>query len=144
MISVGDFLAGFPEFSAVPEATVNYWITQAYNQLNATLLGTQIDYAAALYTAHNLVPAKKALDALKTGAAIGDAISPVQTKTVGGVTVTFDTASAAIEGAGQWNSTRYGQLLYPLIRGASLGGIYTKPWRSGHSYSRGARGLMGW
>ena len=142
MITAAQFIAAFPEFSTSPLDPVSFWLTQAYSQLDGYRLGTQLDYAAMLFTAHNMSLANQAaLASAGAGAAIGGVAAPMQSKTVGPVSASYDTASVAIEGAGQWNATSYGQRLYPLLRGASLGGTYVgapcrhewpppfRPWR---------------
>lgn len=127
MITYQSFVIGFPEFTdsaTFPTATVNYWIAQAYSQLNSRNLGAQIDYAASLFTAHNLVLAAQSMNAAASGAPVGAASGPISGKAAGGLSVTYDTGAAAIPGAGVWNSTSYGQRLYLLMRGAASGTFY--------------------
>ncbi len=140
MIAYADFIAAFPEFAARPESQISWWISQAYAQLNGCRLGTQIDYAASLYVGHNLSLAPAAAGG--TGAT-GGAASAMSDKTVGSVSAGYDTQNSAIQGAGVWNATSYGQRLYPLLRGASLGVSYVASRRGSPMGGGGFRGIMG-
>jgi len=141
MIDAAQFIAAFPEFASSPTTSVSFWLAQGYSQLDSFRLGAQIDYAAMLFAAHNIALGNQAALAASGGSAIGNVAAPMQSKTVGPVSAAYDTTVASIEGAGQWNATSYGQRLYPLLRGASLGGTYVgaprrhewppafRPWR---------------
>ena len=123
-ITADIFVGNFPEFgntARFPPTQISFWLNQAYAQLDACRWDTALDYGAQLFAAHNLVLSDRAAQAAAKDASIGDAANPVQTKTVGGVTVTFDTTAGSIEGAGQWNATSYGQRFYALMRGISAG-----------------------
>lgn len=142
MISAAQFIAAFPEFNSSPTTSISFWLAQAYSQLDGYRLGVQTDYAAMLFAAHNIsLGNQAAMAGAASGQAIGGIAAPIQSKTVGPVSAAYDTTVVSIEGAGQWNATSYGQRLYPLLRGASLGGTYVgaprkcewpptfRPWR---------------
>ena len=54
----------------------------------------------------------------------GDSLGPVSSKSVGGVSISYDSGSISIAGAGAWNATSYGQRLYKLLQSAAMGGRY--------------------
>jgi hypothetical protein len=99
--------------------------------LSARRFGSEIDLAAMLFTAHNLALGARDMAAAQSGAPPGEATGPTASKTVGPVSASFDTAATAIDGAGAWNATSYGQRLYTLMRKYSLGMIYSPGPRRG-------------
>lgn len=121
------FVAAFPEFSnatTYPQAGVNFWIAQGYIQLNARRFGTSLDLAVMLFTAHNVVlGAQAAATATGTGI-VGSASGPLQSKSVGPVSASYDASIVATEGAGIYNATSYGQRLLQLIRAYCGGPVY--------------------
>lgn len=125
-IAPPDLLVAFPEFSNVttyPTATVQFWITQGYSTLNASLFGTDLDYAVMLYTAHNVVLAARNARDGAAGQIVGDVKGPVASKTVGPVSISYSGASNTT-GAGEYNLTSYGQRLYALMQAYSAGPKY--------------------
>src|SRR5271166_547267 len=125
MFAVDQFLIMFPEFAGTPEPMIATWETQAYQQIDAIRLGANLDYAAMLWTAHNVYLCKRAaLSAGTGGVNFGGALTVTSGKTVGSVSQTYDTQAAAIPGAGEYNATSYGQQYYRLVQGASLGGFH--------------------
>lgn len=118
-VSYLDFVVAFPEFSNVgtyPETQINFWIQQAYTQLNTVRYGRSLDLAAMLFVAHNVVLSARAARSANAGGIVGDATGPVASKSVGPVSVSYDAAATAIQGAGIWNATTYGQQLYRMMR----------------------------
>lgn len=129
-ISYADFLAGFSEFSNVadyPQTSFVFWQQMAYADLNPIRLKTDLDLAAALYIAHNLVLGKRATGAAANSSPVGEASGPVSSKSVGPVSRSFDTGAVAMKMAGPYNLTSYGQRLFQILRGASAGGAYPRP-----------------
>lgn len=122
------FVAVFPEFSnatAYPEAGINFWLTTAYQQLNAFRFGTQLDLAAMLFVAHNTVlAAQNAAAAATPTGIVGQTSAPLQSKTVGPVSASYDTQAVVTEGAGIYNATSYGQRLYKLMQQYCGGSSY--------------------
>jgi hypothetical protein len=126
-ISPAQFVTNFPAFqnpTAYPIAQIQFWLTQAYSQLNAFSLGEQLDYAAQLFTAHKLVLAFNASQVTAGGGGGGQSAGMVASKSVGGASISYDTGSTAIPGAGEYNATTWGQMLWPILRGALAGPIY--------------------
>lgn len=124
------FVAAFPEFSnpaTYPESQVNFWLTTAYSQIDATRLGAQVDLAAMLFAAHNITMGAQDAAASNNGATPGNPTGAISSEAVGPVSVGYDTNATAIKDAGEWNYTRYGQRYYTLIRRYCLGGVYVVP-----------------
>ena len=127
MITPASFVESFPEFSdstTYPPARIQLEISAAYGQLNASRFGSQLDLAASLFVAHYLVLAARQNKAALQGGIPGQAAAPQSSKTVGPVSASYDTQAAAIEGAGLWNSTVYGQRLYKMMQQYCLGPVY--------------------
>ena len=146
MITQIQFIENFPAFATQPPGQITFWLGQGYSQLNEWRFGEQLDYAIQLFAAHNLVLAMRDARNSAIGGAIGAAAGMINSKTVGGVTAAYDTASTAIEGAGIYNATSYGQTLYKLMQGVSLGVGYV-PGRArpfGLPGFRAGRNLLGW
>lgn len=137
MVSYATFIAAFPEFSNTalyPEAGVTFWITQAGIQLNARRFGASLDLATMLFVAHNMVLGAQALATAATASGIvGESSGAVQSKTVGPVSVSYDTAAVSSDGAGFWNQTSYGQRYWQLAQ----------TYCSGPSYVPGPRQRLG-
>lgn len=129
MISVATFRADYGEFASVslyPASAVQYWINVAGMLLRSQRWGAgsaapvapaaaMLDVASELFVAHNLALEKQAGDAARRGGTPGTTIGPITSKSVGGVSASYDAASAQEEGAGHWNSTTYGTRLYRLM-----------------------------
>src|ERR1700730_2360230 len=117
-IAATDLITAFPEFSnnaAYPISQINFWIPQAYNQLNADLFGKTLDLAAMLDIGHNIVLSARGAVTANVGGIPGEASGPANSKGVGAVHAGYDTAATQIPGAGMWNATSYGQRLYRMM-----------------------------
>jgi hypothetical protein len=126
-VTYDGFVAAFPAFNLetdYPKDQVNFWIGQAPNQINTARMGRNADLATMLYVAHNLVLFKRDAMAAEAGGIPGEAKGPVTGKTVDKVTVSYDTAAATTDGAGEYNLTSYGQRLWRMMRAAAAGGLY--------------------
>lgn len=146
MITADSFIEIFPEFSnnAVYRISqINFWITQAYAQLNTTRFGAQLDLAAMLFVAHNIVLSARAARSTATGnpgqapGIPGESTGAVNSKGAGGVHIGYDTGAVQTPGAGPWNATSYGQRLYKMMV-ATGGFAYVTP-----SYGPGSGGMGG-
>jgi hypothetical protein len=79
------------------------------------------DFATEMFAAHQIVLEKQALDAARTGGDPGTKIGIISSKSVNGVSVSFDNSAVNdIKGGGYYNQTIYGKRFYQLakIRGA--------------------------
>lgn len=114
------FLQQFPEFSdaaAYPAGNVQTWIIAGAEQIDQCRYGNQYNLAVCLFIAHNVVLA--AHDAKSGGGAAG----PVVSKTIDKLSVSYGTTTA-IEGAGIYNLTSYGQRLYKMMQTFNSGPVY--------------------
>ena len=134
MITYDSFLSAFPEFAIIGQDPLDmgqfeFWSGIAYQQLNANRFGSQLDYAAMLFVAHNITLSlqqqRVGQNALVPGAASG----PVSSKSVGPASASYEVGSVAFENAGDWNYTTYGQRLYRLIKQYNSGPTYV-PFRA--------------
>lgn len=125
-IAYADFIGAFPEFSnatTYPQSSVDFWITQAYAQLNPGRLRSQLDLAAMLFTAHNVVLSAREAAAAAAGQIVGEVKGPVTAKAIDKVSVSFSD-DTGLEGAGPWNFTTYGQRLYRMLKSYNSGPMY--------------------
>lgn len=111
------FKEHFPELSAATEEQISFWFKLAEKRFKPAVWKDLWDEGCELYVAHNL--ARLAVTAESQGAYEGASIDPqgsvVASKSVEKVSISYDTSSSNIEGAGEWNSTRYGRQLYELM-----------------------------
>lgn len=136
-VAAADLRAAFPEFgdtTAYPDTQINFWLGQAPNQLNQTRLGASFDLATMLFVAHNIVLSGRA----STGGpgTVGNASGVIQSKSVGGVSASYDSRLTATEGAGYWNATSYGQRLWGLLKAVSVGPTYFPSLRAAYPFYR--------
>lgn len=100
-ILASDFTTAFPEFNNLvtyPTSRINFWLSVAIQQVNATRWGGLYNQGAYLLTAHYLTLAQT--PGLITGLDTG--------QTVDGVSYTSDINSVIIKDAGHYNLTFYG------------------------------------
>lgn len=116
-----DFLKIFPEFSEFPKARVEFYLDEADNQISENRFGKSTEFGKALFTAHYLASLDNGQRTSAGGEASKGNISSgahgaVASKTVGSVSVSYDTASTSFADAGYWNSTPYGKQFYDLLK----------------------------
>lgn len=130
-ITYTSFVASFPEFnsSTYPQPQVEFWIAQAYDNLNSRRFSaTKLDLAASYYTAHNLVLAARNQRAASVPGGIPGAVTaPMASKAVDKVSVGYDVGAVADPNAGPYNLTEYGMLLYRMMRGVATGTYVAGP-----------------
>lgn len=113
------FRAAFPEFADLtkyPEAQLTMWSGVAQIQVNACRWGSQTLFGWQLYVAHEVTLAAQNQKAASVGGVPGGTSGPTSSKTVGSVTVQYDTQSTAEKDAGWWNLTTYGKQFIRLAR----------------------------
>lgn len=120
-MTIEEFLSIFPEFSDHPAARVEFFLTEADNQISPKRFGASTNFGKALFTAHNLA----CLDngqrvnsdgSISTGKVSGGATGAIASKTVGSVSVSYDTGSTSFSDAGYWNATPYGRQFWDLLK----------------------------
>lgn len=134
MIAYWDFVTAFPEFSDAtkfPQAVIEFWIALAPDNLAAIHRRAPqgvIDMADCLFVAHNAVISAREVRAASKGVP-GEAPGLVSSKSIDKVSISYDAAGTAVDGAGAWNATFYGQRLYKLMQAYAAGPIYRAPRR---------------
>ena len=111
---IGAFRQAFPEFadaSVYPDAQISFWATLGSSQVSSQVFGTYYPQVLFLYVAHQL-----ALAGGVNGAGGSTGAGVVASKTVGSVSVSYDTTNPAERDAGWWNLTKYGKQYIRLIR----------------------------
>ena len=111
------FLAIFPEFATFNQARVAFWLSVTVNLVDPTRWGALVSQGQALLTAHYLV-----IDS-QNQTVPGQVNAAITSKSVAGVSVTKDTASAVYERAGDLNMTNYGIQFSRLARMMGAGAI---------------------
>lgn len=121
MFNEQEYRIVFPEFSdyaKYPVARVTYFAGLADKSLNRDTLGDLYDHCRYLFVSHHLAPSASNV---ASASMPGDDANPVASKSVGDVSVSYDTASTTEAEAGLWNRTSYGRELIRLMRNA--GGV---------------------
>ena len=129
-VTYPEFVAAFPEFADAgkyPKPQIAFWIEQAPINLKASSFGRTWKLAQMLFVAHNTVLGARNAQAGSGSGIAGMASGPMSSKTVGQVSASYDTGATAIDGAGAWNATSYGQRLYTMIKAVGAGPIYRAP-----------------
>ena len=115
---IADFRAQFPEFAnetTYPDAQINFWASIAERMVNKCLWCDMYDFGVKLYVAHELTLAAQNLKASTTGGVPGTFGGVAQSKTVGSVSVSYDSNNTSYQNAGWWNLTNYGKQFWNLV-----------------------------
>lgn len=117
-----EFLAAFPEFndaSKYPAVQKRLWYNVAIKALDPVRWGDYYEIGVYLFVAHHL-----ALFANQVGRPGFPGRPPLlsSSKSVGGVSVSYDMSFLANSGGGMWNLTTYGMRWYDLANMCGAGG----------------------
>lgn len=118
-LDVAKFRNDFPEFADAaryPNAMLNFWAGIGEKVISTDRWGELFTQGLELFTAHNIVLAAGNKSASAQGSLPGQAGGVVQSKAVGSVNVSYDTAAAMELDAGHWNQTTYGRQYIRLAR----------------------------
>lgn len=116
------FRAAFPEFadSAVyPSTQIAFWAALAEKQVRLCVWGDCATQGVQLYVAHEITLAAQSAKAAKVGGVPGTQGGIANTKTVGSVTVGYDSSGDRGTGekdVGWWNLSNYGRQFIRLAR----------------------------
>lgn len=116
---IAQFRAAFPEFADIvryPDAQITFWGEFAETMVIECRWGTMWSKGVMLYVAHEITIAAQNQKAGVIGGVPGQFNGPANSKTVGSVTVGYDTQSTTEKDAGWWNSTIYGKQFIRLAR----------------------------
>lgn len=117
MVNVDVFRTNFPEFSDTtiyPSSLITLWLAVAQKQVRECVWRNQVDLGVQLYTAHEITIAAQNQKAAAVGGVPGTSGGIANSKTVGGVSVGYDSTTQSENGAGWWNRTTYGQQFFRL------------------------------
>ncbi len=130
-VTAASFVQDFPEFSdpsIYPVSAITFWLTNAGLMLDSGAWGTWLDLGTELFMAHNLVMEAQAQAAANNGATPGTSQGGVvSSKSVDKVSINYDTAIAAEEGAGHYNMTVYGKRFWQMTKMVGVGCITVGP-----------------
>ena len=107
------FLTFFPNFKDVPADTLNAYLDLVVKQVPDGRFRAETDYGRYLLVAHQLT-----INGLsgKEASAVGGVSGAIASKTVGSVSVSYDTGGSNETDAGFYNATIYGKQYYALLR----------------------------
>lgn len=108
------FLEAFPEFEAVPQARLSFFLARAEESVPSGRFGPETDFGRMLHAAHHLsVLGSGVASDHQSGAA---PVGAVTSKAVGSMSIGYDVSGSSEAEAGYWNSTGYGRLFWGLVR----------------------------
>ena len=119
------FREHFPEFaddSIYSDAMVEFWAGIADKRLNTTRWDTLLDHGLELFTAHMVSLASENIADGLAGAPPGGGAGIMASQSAGGVSVSYDTSSVAMQDGGDYNQTVYGRQFLKLARIVGIGG----------------------
>jgi hypothetical protein len=118
-----EFRVLYPEFSqaSYPDETVQRWSALALLRMDPLRWGELTTEGRALFIAHNLaLGGPVAGQPGVPGSSVGGLVA---SKSISKVSLSFDTSSLALEGAGNFNLSRYGRDWWQLSAMVGLGGV---------------------
>lgn len=125
-MDTAQFRSNFPEFSDVaryPVSQLTFWSGIAEKMLDEDVWDNMYESGVMLYVAHEVTLAAQNVKVATNGGVPGGASGPMNSKTVGSVSVGYDTTQTAEKDAGWWNLTTYGKQFYRLMRMFGAGAI---------------------
>ena len=123
---VQDFRTAYPEFSdtgVYPDSLISGWAAVATAMVIPRAWKSQTALGINLYVAHEITLQAQSMNAANVGGTPGNQSGPVNTKTVGSVTVGYDTNQSVEKNAGFFNLTVYGKQFWNLSRLFGMGAV---------------------
>jgi len=120
------FRADFPEFESTikyPDSMLTFWGTLAENLILIDRWQDMKPFGVELFVAHQLVTASMNIKANEVDGLPGQFLGPANNKSVGEVSVGYDTNMSMELGAGHWNLTSYGKQFIRLARMFGAGAV---------------------
>lgn len=120
------FRVQFPEFASkddYPDVWISPLLLISTQLVSEERWADLYDYGRYLQAAHRLAHRKRQADTAEAGGTPGQSSGMLSAKSLDKGSMTFDTASAAEEGAGWWNTTTYGQEYWRLAMMFGAGGV---------------------
>ena len=136
VISVSQFRQLLPEFadsSVYTDESITPWLWIGSRQLNPLRWGQMLWIGIAWFAAHQLSLGRQALLTARRGGVPGTSSGVVASKSVNGVSVSYDTGLSGLKDAGDWNLTTYGIRFLNFARMFGSGGLQlTGDWGDGN------------
>lgn len=113
------FRTAFPEFAdtvAYPSSTIEFWAGLAQLQVRSCIWKRAWIQGVSLYVAHEITLASQNAKTASAGGMPGTSGGVANNKTVGSVTVGYDSTVTSEKDAGYWNLTNYGKQFIRLAR----------------------------
>jgi hypothetical protein len=110
-MDIATFRANFPLFADTvkyPDTMITFWSTIGEDNVALDRWGGIRSQAVELYTAHHLI--------IASDSNIGKQTGLVSNKSIGDVSVGYDTSATLELNAGHWNTTMYGKMFIRLAR----------------------------
>lgn len=126
MITISTFRADFPEFESEAKYSnplINFWLGIGYKMLITDRWFDMLDHGIELFVAHHITIARADLNAEAVGGLSGQNLGPANSKSVGDVSVGYDTNMSLELGAGHWNLSTYGKQFIRLARMFGAGAV---------------------
>ncbi|GAC1479338.1 MAG: hypothetical protein NVS2B11_03450 [Acetobacteraceae bacterium] len=105
----------FQDLIAFPPEAITYWISVATARLDPLRWDGLLDEGITLFVSHKL--------ALNTAAGRSGQGSVVSSKSVGGVSIAYNTELGIVANGGAYNLTTYGREFLMLARTVGIGGL---------------------
>ena len=102
---------------------VEFWATFAEVQVRECVWKSQWQMGVQLFVAHEITLAAQNAKAAQVGGSPGQQGGIANSKTVGGVSVGYDSTSSSEKDAGYWNLTTYGKQFIRFARMFGAGAI---------------------
>jgi hypothetical protein len=125
-LNIPAFRTAFPEFkdtAMYPTEMITFWATLAETQVNPCVWKTMWATGVQLYTAHEITLAAQNAKQASSGGMPGTSGGVANQKTVGSVSVGYDSNVTSEKDAGYWNLTNYGKQFIHLARIYGAGAI---------------------
>lgn len=126
-MDIAQFRLDFPEFTSTvryPDSQITFWATVAEKMVRSCVWKDMYATGVKLYVAHEITLAAQNAATATNGGFPGSAPSGItNSKTVGNVSVGYDTQSTVEKNAGWWNLTIYGRQFYRLTQLFGAGAI---------------------
>jgi hypothetical protein len=120
-----EFREEFPVFeneTFYPNAQVVFWIATAKLFLDEARWSDWYSIGLRLFVAHQLsLERQNYLTSRRGNPAVG--VGPANSRSVGGVSVSYDFSMGLQQGAGYWNLTLYGQRFYDMMEMVGAGPV---------------------
>lgn len=106
-----------------PDLLVEHYLKLACENLDRGRWASWLEEGTLDFVSHYLVVARRNAQSAAAGGAPGGATGLVSSKSVGGVSISYDVGSTTVQGGESWNSTTYGVAFLHRARLVGSGGV---------------------